>query len=127
MVLSFATRWLHTSLVTKVQYKQSVKRIYFKYNYKPNIVIYFCISVIETSNKYKIRMFRTDSRLIQENDQENLYASYLAMEDLLDKLKVLNYDVEFVKELKMKPLNKYNIKNVYYRHTLISYISGIIL
>lgn len=52
-------------------------------------------------------MFRQEARIIQENDQENLYLSYLTMEDLLDKLKILNYDNEFVKELKMKPINKH--------------------
>ena len=29
------------------------------------------------------------------------------MEDLLDKLKLLNYELEFVSELKMRPLNKH--------------------
>lgn len=35
------------------------------------------------------------------------FAHFTAMEDLLDKLKVLNYDAEFVKNMKMKPLNRY--------------------
>lgn len=51
-------------------------------------------------------MYRQDTRIIQENDQDNLYMSYFINEDLLDKLKLLNYDVEFVKELKMKPINR---------------------
>jgi hypothetical protein len=36
-------------------------------------------------------------------------ASYLTvavMEELLDKLKLLRYDQEFIKSLKMKPLNR---------------------
>lgn len=35
-----------------------------------------------------------------------LYAPFLAMECLLDKLKLLNYDKDFILELKMKPLNR---------------------
>ena len=34
------------------------------------------------------------------------YVSFVIMDDLLDKLKLLNYDQEFVKKLKMKNLNK---------------------
>jgi estrogen-related receptor beta like 1 len=33
--------------------------------------------------------------------------SFVVMEDLLDKLKLLNYEEEFVRELKMRPLNRH--------------------
>ncbi|KAE8748035.1 hypothetical protein FOCC_FOCC005230 [Frankliniella occidentalis] len=36
-----------------------------------------------------------------------LYAPFLLMEGVLDKLKLLNYDKEFIRELKMKPLNRH--------------------
>ena len=32
---------------------------------------------------------------------------FVVMEDLLDKLKLLNYEEEFVKELRMRPLNRH--------------------
>ena len=35
------------------------------------------------------------------------YMPFVVMEDLLDKLKLLNYKLEFVSELKMRPLNRH--------------------
>jgi estrogen-related receptor beta like 1 len=34
------------------------------------------------------------------------YVTFVVMEELLDKLKLVRYDQEFVKALKMKPLNR---------------------
>lgn len=34
------------------------------------------------------------------------YLTFVVMEELLDKLKLLRYDQEFIKDLKMKPLNR---------------------
>jgi estrogen-related receptor beta like 1 len=34
------------------------------------------------------------------------YLMFVVMEELLDKLKLLRYDQEFIKDLKMKPLNR---------------------
>ena len=34
------------------------------------------------------------------------YLTFVVMEELLDKLKLLRYDQEFIKTLKMKPLNR---------------------
>ena len=31
---------------------------------------------------------------------------FVVMEDLLDKLKLLDYEIEFVSELRMRPLNR---------------------
>ncbi|XP_034247885.1 intraflagellar transport protein 57 homolog [Thrips palmi] len=44
-----------------------------------------------------------------ENDvgPGQLYAPFLVMESLLDKLKLLNHDREFIRDLKMKPLNRH--------------------
>jgi len=36
-----------------------------------------------------------------------VYMPFVVMEDLLDKLKLLNYEEEFVKELRMRPLNRH--------------------
>lgn len=52
-------------------------------------------------------MYRPEPKIVIENEQEMPYTSYIAMEDLIDKLKLLNYDMEFVKDLKMKPLNRH--------------------
>ena len=37
----------------------------------------------------------------------HLYSPFVIMEDLLDKLKLLDYELEFVSELKMRPLNRH--------------------
>lgn len=37
----------------------------------------------------------------------HVFLPFLVMEDLLDKLKLLDYDVEFVSDLKMRPLNRH--------------------
>ena len=34
------------------------------------------------------------------------FMPFVVMEDLLDKLKLLDYEVEFVSELRMRPLNR---------------------
>lgn len=40
------------------------------------------------------------------------YMPFVVMDDLLDKLKLLGYDKDFLLELKMKPLSRYiNILN----------------
>ena len=36
-----------------------------------------------------------------------VYMPFVVMEDLLDKLKLLNYEEEFVKDLRMRPLNRH--------------------
>lgn len=35
------------------------------------------------------------------------FAHFIIMEELIDKLTILNYDKEFVKDLKMKPLSRH--------------------
>lgn len=53
-------------------------------------------------------MFR-DTQKITIDDELAPSASYVInvrMEDLLEKLKLLNYDTEFVQELRMKPINR---------------------
>ena len=37
----------------------------------------------------------------------HVFLPFLVMEDLLDKLKLLDYDIEFVSDLKMRPLNRH--------------------
>ena len=41
------------------------------------------------------------------------YMPFVVMEDLLDKLKLLNYEIEFVSELKMRPLNRCYLRGGY--------------
>ncbi|CAG9770330.1 unnamed protein product [Ceutorhynchus assimilis] len=52
-------------------------------------------------------MIRTEAKIVSEKDQENSFAPYTAMEYLLDKLKLLNYEMEFLSEIKLKPIHKY--------------------
>lgn len=54
-------------------------------------------------------MFRPENKIIVENGNDTIFTTYVAMEDLLDKLMLLHYEPEFVKNLKMKPLNRYVI------------------
>ena len=39
--------------------------------------------------------------------QGALFQPFICMEDLLDKLKLLNYEHEFIHELRMRPLNRH--------------------
>jgi len=53
-------------------------------------------------------MFRDTQKIVVE-DGSAPSASYvinIRMEDMLEKLKLLNYDEEFVQELKIKPINR---------------------
>jgi len=53
-------------------------------------------------------MFRDNQKIIVEDGlaPSSPYIINITMEDLLEKLKLLNYDAEFVQELKMKPINR---------------------
>ncbi|KAG5878758.1 hypothetical protein JTB14_012128 [Gonioctena quinquepunctata] len=52
-------------------------------------------------------MIREEHKIISEKEQQFSFAAYTRMEDLLDKLKLLNYESEFLRGLKMKPIHKY--------------------
>jgi hypothetical protein len=43
---------------------------------------------------------------IMSAEREQSFPAYNAMECLLDKLKLLNYEAEFFKETKMKPIHR---------------------
>lgn len=53
-------------------------------------------------------MFRDSQKIIVEDGlaPSAPYVINIRMEDLLEKLKLLNYDADFVQELKMKPINR---------------------
>ncbi|CAG9832260.1 unnamed protein product [Diabrotica balteata] len=51
-------------------------------------------------------MMRNETRILSDKDQELSFSSYVQMEDLLDKLKLLNYESEFLSGLKIKPIHK---------------------
>ncbi|ERL85516.1 hypothetical protein D910_02935 [Dendroctonus ponderosae] len=52
-------------------------------------------------------MIRTERKIILEKEQENSFAAYATMEYLLDKLKLLNYETEFLTQIKLKPIHRY--------------------
>ncbi|EFN73091.1 Intraflagellar transport protein 57-like protein [Camponotus floridanus] len=54
-------------------------------------------------------MFRDTQKIIVEDElaPSASYVINMRMEDLLEKLKLLNYDAEFVQELRMKPINRH--------------------
>lgn len=39
-------------------------------------------------------------------DSQQTYQTFIMMDELMDKLKILNYDDEFIKGLKMRPLSR---------------------
>lgn len=43
----------------------------------------------------------------QNNDEGQGFQIFMTMENLIDKLKLLDYEEEFIKVLKMRPLNRY--------------------
>ncbi|XP_054263754.1 intraflagellar transport protein 57 homolog [Macrosteles quadrilineatus] len=47
------------------------------------------------------------SALEDPTDPSQAYQPFIIMEELMDKLKALKYDEEFIKALKMRPLNRY--------------------
>lgn len=51
-------------------------------------------------------MFRAEPRIYSEKEQENSFIGYATMEDLLEKLKLLNYEIELLSDLKMRPIHK---------------------
>ncbi|XP_070526771.1 intraflagellar transport protein 57 homolog isoform X2 [Cardiocondyla obscurior] len=55
-------------------------------------------------------MFRDSQKIVVEDGlaPSAPYIINIRMEDLLEKLKLLNYDSEFVQELKMKPINRHH-------------------
>lgn len=82
----------------------------------------------DNHNKYlnAYKMFHEENRIFSEKEQENGYDSFIKMENLLEKLKILNYEEEFLKEIKMKPIHKYyfvvskNPGEQFYLFTLLS-------
>ncbi|XP_076250955.1 intraflagellar transport protein 57 homolog [Rhynchophorus ferrugineus] len=52
-------------------------------------------------------MISTEPRIVSEKEQENPFSAFVTMEYLLDKLKLLNYETEFLKGIKLKPIHKY--------------------
>lgn len=55
-------------------------------------------------------MFRDGQKIVVEDGlaPSAPYVINIRMEDLLEKLKLLNYDADFVQELKMKPINRHH-------------------
>ncbi|KAL1505259.1 hypothetical protein ABEB36_004861 [Hypothenemus hampei] len=52
-------------------------------------------------------MIRNEQKIISEKEQEYPFTAYATMEYFLDKLKLLNYEKEFLSEVKLKPIHKY--------------------
>ncbi|XP_014251346.1 intraflagellar transport protein 57 homolog [Cimex lectularius] len=49
----------------------------------------------------------TPVRQATNNEDEQGFTPFMTMENLLEKLKLLNYDDEFIRSLKMRPLNRH--------------------
>lgn len=54
-----------------------------------------------------VKMIRVDPIIVSEKEQEYSFNAYVQMEELLDKLKLLKYESEFLNDLKIKPIHKY--------------------
>ncbi|XP_064470641.1 intraflagellar transport protein 57 homolog [Ornithodoros turicata] len=48
-----------------------------------------------------------DDASVEESGPGQFYLPFVVMEDLLDKLKLINYDTEFTAEYKVKPINRH--------------------
>jgi len=64
----------------------------------------------------------SETHISSETGPGQVYAIFLSMESLLDKLKLLNYDKDFVMALKMKPLNRY-MKHACQSNGVISWLT----
>lgn len=49
----------------------------------------------------------TPTRQLHTGESEDVFLPYMMMESLLEKLKIINYEEEFIKEVKMRPLSRY--------------------
>lgn len=47
-----------------------------------------------------------EKKIVSDTEQEYPFISFVDCEDLLNKLKLLNYEDEFLKDLKIKPIHK---------------------
>lgn len=52
-------------------------------------------------------MIRSEPIIVTEKQQECAFNAYVQMEELLDKLKLLKYESEFLSDIKIKPIHKY--------------------
>lgn len=52
------------------------------------------------------QLSRVSTATEDPSDMVQMYQPFIMMEDLMDKLKVLNHEEEFIKALKMRPMNK---------------------
>lgn len=57
----------------------------------------------------------SESKIITEKEQNSSYNGYMAMENLMEKLKILKFHSEFTSALKMKPIHRYIIIQYYQR------------
>lgn len=55
--------------------------------------------------EFSAKMYRTEEKLFE--NQNNKYVAFATMEDLLEKLKILQYEADFISNLKMMPIHKY--------------------
>ncbi|KAK9512571.1 hypothetical protein O3M35_000967 [Rhynocoris fuscipes] len=49
----------------------------------------------------------TPTRQLHTADSEDAFLPFMMMESLLEKLKILNYEEDFIKEIKLRPLNRH--------------------
>lgn len=51
-------------------------------------------------------MYPFEQKIITDKEQEHSYVGYSIAEDLIEKLRLLNYEEEFIRTLKMKPIHR---------------------
>lgn len=51
-------------------------------------------------------MFPFEQKIISDKEQEYTFNGYAIAEDLMEKLRLLNYEEEFIRTLKMKPIHR---------------------
>lgn len=89
-----------------------------KYTFSPPSLSDVFLDLLTKSTLEEMeKLRRTDSAINNRGEANNgeandgaqlgpgsAFSSYILMEDLIDKMKLLNYDTEFVREFNIKPL-----------------------
>lgn len=56
--------------------------------------------------RFQTKMLPFEQKIVSEKEQSYPFSGYATAEDLVEKLRLLNFDDEFTSALKMKPLHR---------------------
>jgi len=64
------------------------------------------VDLIEMMFEESDVMSRTGLLMDEDLEAQNAFLPFIQMDDLFDKLKLINYENEFVKQCRVRPLNR---------------------